>query len=165
MLTTLNIITFCRSFFKKTQQCYWQKYLVYHFRCTSIDGARVCRMTVTGMVLGVIAHHWYIFLDKRYTGTTLRIVMKKTLIDQLVLGPICLLTFLGLLSILEGSYYKGFKSELYKKGPEMVAVDWLVYPPAQFINFKFLPSRFRVLYDCCIAFALDIYYSHIKYER
>lgn len=122
-------------------------------------------MSTAGFCAGAIGHYWYIFLDKHFVGNTFKVVVKKTLFDQIVFAPIGIGIFFFLLGFLEGSSLKTIKSEIRQKGPEVMLVDWLVYPPAQYINFKFLPTRFRILYDNVIAFSLDIYYSHMKYER
>lgn len=122
-------------------------------------------MAFIGLVSGVIGHYWYIFIDKKFIGNTMPTVLKKTLFDQLFWAPIGMCVFFVVLGLLDGFTIKEIKSEVKQKGAELVLVDWLVYPPAQIINFRFLPTRYRVIYDCFIAFVLDIYYSHLKYER
>lgn len=149
--------------FRRPQAIYLPLSSVYSYGM--VDKARVFRMSIAGAFGGVIGHFWYIFLDRRFVGTTLKIIAKKCLFDQIVFAPLGIIYFFGLLGLMEGGSIKTIVSEIRQKGPEVMLVDWLVYPPAQFINFKFLPTRFRVLYDCFIAFGLDLYYSHIKYER
>lgn len=135
-------------------------------RSTSkIDLHRVGRMATAGTLTGILAHYWYLYLDKRIVGNTVKQVIKKTFCDQLIFAPITIVVFFGILAVLEGSSKEAMKSELLRKGPEVMLVDWLVYPPAQYINFRYLPTKYRLVYDCCIAFLLDIYFSHIKYER
>lgn len=122
-------------------------------------------MTITGLITGTLGHYWYIFLDSRMTGRSIRLVLKKTFIDQLVFAPVGIGSFFFILGYLEGTPVKETLAEIRAKGPELMLVDWVVYPPAQIINFRFLPTQYRLLYDCCIAFGLDLYYSHMKYER
>jgi len=40
-------------------------------------------------------------------------------------------------------------------------VEWLIWPPAQFINFYYLPTRYRVTYDSLISFFFDFYASYV----
>ena len=40
--------------------------------------------------------------------------------------------------------------------------EWFIWPPAQFVNFYFLPTRFRVIYDNAISLGYDMYTSHVK---
>lgn len=122
-------------------------------------------MSFVGLIGGTIGHYWYIFIDKRFLGNSMRTVIKKTIFDQLFWAPVGITMFFGLLGLLDGKFPREIAKEIKQKGPEVMVVDWLVYPPAQIINYRFLPTRFRVLYDSLIAFALDLYLSHIKYER
>ncbi|XP_067939564.1 mpv17-like protein 2 [Watersipora subatra] len=131
----------------------------------TFDGKRLFRMSTVGTVTGCMSHYWYLFLDRKFPGNTFKIVVKKTLFDQICFGPVYVLVFFLVLGLLECAPSEKIIFELKKKGPELVLVDWLVYPPAQYINFRFLPTRFRILYDNAIAFCLDLYYSHLKYER
>ena len=43
--------------------------------------------------------------------------------------------------------------------------EWFIWPPAQFVNFYFLPTRFRVIYDNGISLGYDMYTSHVKYSN
>ena len=40
--------------------------------------------------------------------------------------------------------------------------EWFIWPPAQFVNFYFLPTRLRVIYDNTISLGYDMYTSHVK---
>ena len=42
--------------------------------------------------------------------------------------------------------------------------EWLLWPPAQFVNFYFLPTRYRVAYDNLISLIYDVYTSHVKHK-
>ena len=145
--------------------CFANRFSIEFVVCRTIDGVRVSKMTFVGLVTGAIGHYWYIFIDKRYLGNCMRTVLKKTIFDQMFWAPVGITLFFGILGILDRKQSSDIASEIKRKGPEVMLVDWMVYPPAQIINYRFLPTRFRVLYDCLIAFALDLYYSHIKYER
>ena len=43
--------------------------------------------------------------------------------------------------------------------------EWTLGPASQLINFYFLPTRFRVLYDSMVCLSFDAYYAYVKYER
>lgn len=57
-----------------------------------------------------------------------------------------------------------FVNELRHKGVLLYLSEWLVWPPAQMINFFFLPTRFRVLYDNSISLLYDVYASHVCFD-
>ena len=47
-------------------------------------------------------------------------------------------------------------------GTQLYLAEWFIWPPAQFVNFYFLPTRFRVIYDNAISLGYDMYTSHVK---
>lgn len=56
------------------------------------------------------------------------------------------------------------KKEIVQKGWMLYAAEWMIWPPAQVINFYWLPTRYRVLYDSTISLGYDVYTSYIKHE-
>lgn len=133
---------------------------------TSLDLRRLRNMTITGLIGGFLGHYWYLFLDSRsFTGKTLTVVLKKTLIDQIVLCPVGITMFFFILGYLDGNTNEEITQEMKEKAPGLLIFDWIIYPPAQFVNFMFLPTRFRVMYESFVAFIVDLYYCHTKFER
>ncbi|XP_069669248.1 mpv17-like protein 2 [Periplaneta americana] len=125
---------------------------------------RTLHMSLTGMTIGVFCHHSYKWLDSLFPGRTLRTVIKKVLVDQLINSPICITIFFATLSCLERSSFETFVKELKQKGWRLYVADWVVWPPAQLINFYILPTRFRVLYDNTISLGYDVYTSYVAHE-
>ena len=41
--------------------------------------------------------------------------------------------------------------------------DWIIWPPTQYINFKYIPQSARVLYVNIITVLWDIFLSYIKH--
>ena len=62
------------------------------------------------------------------------------------------------------SELEDFVDELSHKGIVLYLSEWLVWPPAQLINFYFLPTRFRVLYDNCVSLFYDVYASRVCFD-
>lgn len=121
-------------------------------------------MSVSGMTIGIVCHYWYNFLDGRIAGRTIGIVLKKVIIDQLVCSPLCIGTFFLTLALLENDSLAELKDEIRKKAYKLYIAEWIIWPPAQVINFYFLPTRYRVFYDSTISLGYDIYTSHVKYN-
>ncbi len=46
----------------------------------------------------------------------------------------------------------------------MYLAEWVIWPPAQFVNFWLLPTRFRVLFDNAVSLGYDVYTSHVKHH-
>lgn len=129
------------------------------------DTTRTSRMSISGMTVGVICHNWYKFLDSRLPGRTIKVVAQKVLIDQVVCSPICIATFFITLGILERATWAETKKEIKDKAGRLYAAEWVVWPPAQVVNFYILPLRFRVLYDNTISLGYDVYTSYVKHDN
>ena len=67
-------------------------------------------------------------------------------------------------------FQEGMKStdivkDLKEKGSDLLVAEWIVWPPAQMINFLLLPTRYRVLYDNSVSLGFDYYYSYVMYRK
>lgn len=128
------------------------------------DPKRTKRMMVSGVTVGIMCHYYYLILDKRLVGRTVKVLTKKLLIDQFVCSPLCVSIFLSTLAYLEGSSFEDFWEEVKRKAWRLYAAEWVVWPPAQIINFYFLPTKYRILYDSTISLGYDIYTSYVKHD-
>ncbi|XP_014487162.1 PREDICTED: mpv17-like protein 2 isoform X3 [Dinoponera quadriceps] len=99
---------------------------------------RTRNMAISGMSIGILCHYWYNFLDAKMIGRTL--------------------------ALLENSSLAELKEEIRTKAHRLYIAEWIIWPPAQIINFYFLPTRYRVLYDNTISLGYDIYTSHVKHN-
>lgn len=122
-------------------------------------------MALSGMSVGVICHYWYRFLDSRLPGKTIGTVIRKVVIDQFICSPLCIGMFFLTLAILERNDWEEFKREVKNKAHKLYIAEWVVWPPAQIINFYFLPTRYRVLYDNTISLGYDVYTSQVKHDN
>lgn len=128
------------------------------------DKVRTHHMSVSGMTVGILCHNWYKVLDHYMPGRTLKIVLKKVVVDQIVCSPLCITVFFLTLGYLERSSLENIKKEIIAKGWRLYAAEWVIWPPAQIINFYLLPTRFRVLYDNTISLGYDIYTSYVRHD-
>ncbi|XP_070149825.1 mpv17-like protein 2 isoform X1 [Polyergus mexicanus] len=125
---------------------------------------RTRNMAISGMSIGIVCHYWYNFLDTKMAGRTISTVLKKVVVDQLICSPLCISMFFLTLAVLENSSLAEFKDEVRKKAHRLYIAEWVIWPPAQVINFYFLPTRYRVLYDNMISLGYDVYTSHVKHD-
>lgn len=128
------------------------------------DRVRTHHMSVSGMTVGIVCHNWYKVLDHYLPGRTLKTVLKKVVVDQIVCSPLCITVFFLTLGYLEHSSLENIKKEIIAKGWRLYAAEWVIWPPAQVINFYVLPTRFRVLYDNTISLGYDIYTSYVRHD-
>ena len=133
-----------------------------------------------------MCHFWYNYLDRILPGKGIKVVMKKIISDQILFSPICIGSCLSVAAIVNGLDKERSYKEIMSKGTfvyisfsilqnfnfkldlslgtKLYIAEWVIWPPAQFINFYFLPTRYRVLYDNTISLLYDTYTSHVQNE-
>lgn len=114
----------------------------------------------------------YRWLDKKYVGTSAKIIVKKLLLDQFVITPpLLVIFFVGLyifinqkpnlvfllnffyvsgMSIMEGK--KNYFEECKNKMIPTFQTSCMFWLPAQSLNFMLIPPAFRVIYVGSCAF-------------
>lgn len=142
-----------------------QQYEILTDDLDAYSARRTGHMALSGATVGVVCHYWYKWLDQRMPGRSLGVVMKKVLWDQLVCSPIVISTFFVTLGVLENSSREEMVQEIKDKAWRLYAAEWVVWPPAQIVNFYWLPNRFRVLYDNTISLGYDVYTSKVKHGK
>jgi len=120
--------------------------------------------TAFGLTSGFLCHHWYSYLDRVLPGRGLGSVFRKVAWDQIVFSPLCIAACLIVAAKLENRDYRTTVDQTVQLGSRLYLAEWVIWPPAQFFNFAFLPTRFRVLYDNLISLVYDTYTSHVKHE-
>ncbi|XP_053606234.1 mpv17-like protein 2 [Plodia interpunctella] len=142
-----------------------QKYELYKGTEDKYDYKRTMHMGCSGAAVGVLCHNWYKVLDRFIQGKTVSMVFKKLVLDQLVFSPVMICTFFGSLALFEENPVENFRDEVTDKFLTLYRAEWMVWPPAQIINFYYLPTRYRVLYDNFISLGYDVYTSQVKHNK
>jgi len=128
------------------------------------DTTRTGRMFVVGLTQGPPHHYWYIWLDKWLPKRNMRTVGLKILADQFLAAPFFAITFIFGMGLLEDKRMSECWHEFIAKFPAIYLFDWIIWPPSQFINFKYVPPEARVLYVNVITVLWDIFLSYIKHN-
>lgn len=42
--------------------------------------------------------------------------------------------------------------------------DWFIWPPTQWVNFMYVPDRYRVMYVNVVTVLWDVFLSYIKHR-
>lgn len=142
-----------------------QSYEYHMHEIDKYDFERTGHMAFSGAIAGLIGHHWYIFLDKIIVGRTFDMVLKKLMLDQFICSPIMIMSFFASVAIFEDNPLESFNEEVKDKFWTLYKAEWVVWPPAQIINFYFLPTKYRILYDNTISLCYDVYTSQVKHAK
>ena len=141
-----------------------QNYEMFRKRQSVWDRTRTRNICLSGSVVGPTCHFWYKLLDRVFPGKTIKIVCKKVLVDQVIFSPINISMFLIIMGIVESASMKSVLKDLREKGLQLLKAEWIVWPPAQMVNFMFVSPKYRVLYDNSVSLGFDYYYSYVKFH-
>ena len=128
-----------------------------------VDWIRTARFAFLGTVLvAPIVHYWYGALMKYIPGQTIMATFQRTFYDQTVMAPLFIPTFMSCLMMLEGktSFEKEIVPALQREYKDLLITNWFMWIPAQLVNFRFVPSRFQVLFSNVVALLWNAYFSY-----
>ena len=91
-------------------------------------------------------------------------ITKKILLSQLIFSPVCIVIFFATLGYLDDASRSKIWHDIIEKGKKIYMVEWFIWPLAQLINFYFLPTSYRILYDSIVSLGFDVYNSYIAYN-
>ncbi|KAK9808300.1 hypothetical protein WJX73_009459 [Symbiochloris irregularis] len=127
-----------------------------------IDALRCLRLGAYGLFLdGPIGHLWYKVLDKNVMPDNPRsnkAVLIKTAADQLVWAPLMTVVFFAVLKTLEG-HPELIWVTVQDKLVKTVVANYILWPGAHWINFKYVPTQHRILYNNCVSIIWSVYLS------
>lgn len=127
------------------------------------DVNRSGRMFLVGLSQGPPHHYWYVYLDKWLPKKTAKTVLLKILADQFFAAPFFAVTFIVGMGILQDKRLSECWSEFKKKFPYIYLFDWCIWPPSQYINFRYIPQSFRVFYVNVVTIIWDVFLSYVKH--
>ncbi|KAL2038239.1 hypothetical protein N7G274_008888 [Stereocaulon virgatum] len=126
------------------------------------DFARTGRMALYGgCIFGPAATTWFAFLARRINipNRPNLTIAARVLTDQSVFATTNMFCFLSSMAIMEGS---DPKEKLKSTYVEALKKNWMVWPPVQAINFKFVPLEHRVLVVNVVSLGWNCYLSYVN---
>uniref|UniRef100_A0A1B0GG97 Mpv17-like protein 2 n=1 Tax=Glossina morsitans morsitans TaxID=37546 RepID=A0A1B0GG97_GLOMM len=127
------------------------------------DLERMGRMFVAGALMGPLHHYVYNWMEKVMPVPNLRNTIRKILIDQIFMSPACLLIFFYSACFLERKTIAETNAELKEKFLYIYLIDWLFWPGAQYVNFRYLDIKYRVTYVNVCTALYDVFISYVKH--
>lgn len=128
------------------------------------DWQRMGRMFIVGALQGPLHHFVYNWMDKVMPVANFKNVMKKILIDELLMSPACIFIFFYSACFLERKTFKETNDELKEKFLFIYFIDWLLWPGAQYINFRYLETKYRVTFVNVCTALYNIFMSYVKHD-
>jgi len=133
----------------------------------AVNWSRTANMSTSfGLTAGLLCHHWYRLLDNFLPGRTLKTIVVKIAWDQVLFSPICIAACIFVSgAVFEAKSPSQIIKDTRELGTQLWLSEWFIWPPAQFVNFYFLPTKYRVVYDNLVSLFYDWYTSHLKHNK
>ena len=131
----------------------------------NVDRSRGFSFTLTSLALAPVVHYWYIYLDRIAVGKTIPRVAKKLAYDTVFFSPVYIFLFFCFQSAFEGKSLSECTNRLSCNGPTLWITESVTWVPIQWINFRYVPLTYRVLYDNVVSFCFDILYSSLYHTE
>lgn len=90
---------------------------------------------------------------------SVKALFKRVAADQLIMAPLGLIIFLSTMSVLEGLEWEEIKERYRRLYFPLLIVNWQIWPFVQFINFRYLPLRYRVPFSASLGVLWTIFLS------
>mmetsp|Transcript_3938 Transcript_3938/g.5181 ORF Transcript_3938/g.5181 Transcript_3938/m.5181 type:complete len:250 (-) Transcript_3938:165-914(-) len=125
------------------------------------DVARSGRFAVLGGALvGPAIHAWYNALSTFLPGTGIRTVIQRVVLDQFIFTPVFVPIWLASLWTLEGREWS--ISDFERELPIILPVNWCVWCPAIFFNFRYMPLKYQVLFSNFVSLFWNCFLSYTQ---
>jgi hypothetical protein len=111
------------------------------------------------------AYMWFGALHIYVPGTSVWAITKRVLYDQLVFSPIFEPLLVINLMAMEGRSAEHMTDFLKNKAGPFVVANWILWFPAQFINFAFVPFKWQVLFSNLVSVIWNAYISFTAFEQ
>ena len=98
------------------------------------------------------SHYWFLLLARFNVGPAASMVL-----DQVVWRPLTILWSFFVGTMITGGGLKRFPADLKANYAKAVKNGLIVWVPMQYINFRFVPPMWRVLFIDIVHFFWDIY--------
>lgn len=115
-----------------------------------MDVVRTARVGMYGLLIdGPVGAAWYDALEAHLwpeDPTCIKAVIAKTALDQTLYATLMTAVYFSALRLMEG-HPDAIMATLHAKFLPTLAANWVIWPVAHLVNFRFVPSEQRLLYN------------------
>ncbi|XP_070579442.1 mpv17-like protein [Ptychodera flava] len=128
------------------------------------DFVKIARFGVFGLCCsGPFNYTWFRVLEFALPGYARKTVLKKLVADQLFAAPLITAGFFVVMDFLER------KEDVFAEAKKKTIPTWMAglvfWPPAQFINFMFVPLHYRVVYVGIVAYLWANFLCYMRRKK
>uniref|UniRef100_K7GB37 Peroxisomal membrane protein 2 n=1 Tax=Pelodiscus sinensis TaxID=13735 RepID=K7GB37_PELSI len=129
----------------------------------SVDLSGPLRFAIYGFLFtGPLSHYFYLYLEQLIPPDAAFAVIKRLLVDRLLVAPPFLVLFFFVMNLLEGKDLSAFTEKMRSSYWAALKMNWKVWTPVQFVNVNYVPLQFRVLFGNLVALFWFAYLASIK---
>lgn len=126
------------------------------------DGEQTYIQSTASMAVAPVEYLFYRTLDRvNFKGTKNKVVMKKLFFDS-ISNPSLSGCFIIVAALISGRNFQQAVVEYKNKFWDILAVDSIVWPIANYINFYYLPFQYRLIYINIVTLIYSIIMAHIR---
>ncbi|XP_073168357.1 peroxisomal membrane protein 2 isoform X3 [Lepidochelys kempii] len=92
---------------------------------------------------GPLSHYFYLYLEQLIPSNVPFAMVKRLLLDRLVVAPPFLLLFFFVMNLLEGKDLSAFAEKIKSGYWVALKMNWKVWTPVQFINVNYVPMQLK----------------------
>ncbi|KAF7239851.1 Peroxisomal membrane protein 2 [Varanus komodoensis] len=121
------------------------------------------RFAIYGFLFtGPLSHYFYLYLEQLIPSDVPFAVVRRLLLDRLVVAPAFLALFFFVMNLLEGKGASAFVKRMKSGYWAALKMNWKMWTPVQFINLYYVPMQFQVLFGNLVALLWFAYLASIK---
>jgi protein Mpv17 len=106
-----------------------------------------------------VLHFWYKWLAGRFPGKSMKVILFKSLLDRLTIGPVVLAAFFAAHTYNNGGNLQDFEQKMRNDFMRTNKVNITYWTTLLMFTFKYVPLEFQVLTVNSIGFGWMIYLS------
>jgi len=130
------------------------------------DFSRTARLSFFGGCLfGPPISKWIAFLSRLRFATPAKAAIYRTWLDQALMAPLVVGCFFTSMSLMEGEGTSGVADKLSINYAPTLMRGWMVFTPAQLINFAVVPPQFRFVFVGAVSLVWNTYLSVVNAKQ